>query len=49
MASQPSCAGPAFPLVLANVTARRTGQPLFQPYTIINKTVTAKDTGRQAR
>ncbi|SMC24342.1 2',3'-cyclic-nucleotide 2'-phosphodiesterase / 3'-nucleotidase [Andreprevotia lacus DSM 23236] len=40
-ASQKTCAGPKFPQVLANVYSAKTKQPLFQPYTIINKTVTA--------
>ena len=40
-AAQPTCKGPDFPLVLANVLSVKTGQPLFQPYAIIDKTVTA--------
>jgi 2',3'-cyclic-nucleotide 2'-phosphodiesterase/3'-nucleotidase len=40
-ADQPVCKGPNFPLVLANVHSVKTGQPLFQPYAIIDKTVTA--------
>ena len=40
-AAQPTCKGPNFPLVLANVLSVKTGQPLFQPYAIIDKTVTA--------
>ena len=43
LASQPSCAGPAFPLVLANVTSKKDGAPLYKPYTLINKKVSAKD------
>jgi 2',3'-cyclic-nucleotide 2'-phosphodiesterase/3'-nucleotidase len=39
-AAQPSCKGPSFPQVLANVFSIKTLQPLFQPYTIISKTVT---------
>jgi 2',3'-cyclic-nucleotide 2'-phosphodiesterase/3'-nucleotidase len=31
------CAGPVFPLVLANIISRKTGQPLFAPYRIIDK------------
>ncbi len=40
-AATPRCAGPAFPLVLANVYSSRTRQPLFAPYRIIAKTVSA--------
>ena len=35
----PRCAGPAYPLVLANVYSSRTHQPLFAPYRIITKQV----------
>lgn len=42
-ASQPVCKGPTFPQVLANVNSVKTGQPLFQPYAIIDKAVTATD------
>jgi 2',3'-cyclic-nucleotide 2'-phosphodiesterase/3'-nucleotidase len=35
------CAGPAFPIVLANVVDAHSGKPLFEPYRIIDKTVTA--------
>ncbi|WBR99875.1 bifunctional 2',3'-cyclic-nucleotide 2'-phosphodiesterase/3'-nucleotidase [Pseudoduganella sp. SL102] len=35
------CAGPAFPQVLANVVSVKSGQPLFRPYAIIDKRVTA--------
>jgi 2',3'-cyclic-nucleotide 2'-phosphodiesterase/3'-nucleotidase len=35
------CAGPAFPVVLANVLDARSGQPLFEPYRIIDKGITA--------
>jgi 2',3'-cyclic-nucleotide 2'-phosphodiesterase / 3'-nucleotidase len=38
--AQPACKGPDFPLVLANVHSVKSAQPLFQPYTIISKTVT---------
>jgi len=40
-ASQPNCAGPQFPQVLANVYSTKTKQPLFKPYKIINKQVIA--------
>ncbi len=35
------CAGPQFPLVLANVYSARTHQPLFAPYRIIDKEISA--------
>ena len=35
------CAGPAFPMVLANVYSSKTHAPLFAPYRIIDKQVTA--------
>ena len=35
------CAGAGFPLVLANVYSAKTGQPLFQPYTIVTKQMKA--------
>lgn len=38
---QTPCAGPAFPQVLANVYSVRTRAPLFQPYTIITRQITA--------
>jgi len=43
VASQPTCTGPAFPLVLANVTSKKDGAPLYKPYTILSKKVSAKD------
>ncbi|MGZ3183950.1 MAG: bifunctional 2',3'-cyclic-nucleotide 2'-phosphodiesterase/3'-nucleotidase [Telluria sp.] len=36
-----ACAGPAFPIVLANVYSTRTGKPLYQPYRILDKVVRA--------
>ncbi len=39
------CAGPAFPMVLANVYSLKTRKPLFSPYTIIDKQVSAVDKG----
>ncbi len=42
-AQQTACSGPKFPLALANVYSVRTKQPLFQPYQIVSKTVTATD------
>ncbi|KAF1053447.1 MAG: 2',3'-cyclic-nucleotide 2'-phosphodiesterase/3'-nucleotidase [Burkholderia gladioli] len=38
---QKTCAGPNFPQVLSNVISAKTNQPLFQPYTIVTKTVSA--------
>jgi 2',3'-cyclic-nucleotide 2'-phosphodiesterase/3'-nucleotidase len=35
------CAGAGFPLVLANVSSLKTGKPLFAPYRILNKRVSA--------
>lgn len=37
------CAGPGFPIVLANVVSVRTHQPVFAPYRIIEKRVRAED------
>ena len=41
--SRPRCAGPAFPQVLANVYSVKTRQPLFAPYRIIDKQISALD------
>lgn len=35
------CAGPHFPLVLANVDSVRDGQPIFKPWTVVTKTIEA--------
>lgn len=35
------CAGAAFPIVLANVISLKTGKPLFAPYRILDKRITA--------
>ncbi|THC46593.1 bifunctional 2',3'-cyclic-nucleotide 2'-phosphodiesterase/3'-nucleotidase [Massilia sp. Mn16-1_5] len=37
------CAGPVFPQVLANVYSARTKQPLFSPYRIVEKKLSAHD------
>lgn len=37
------CAGPDFPIVLANVYSARTNRPLFAPYHIIDKKITGQD------
>jgi 2',3'-cyclic-nucleotide 2'-phosphodiesterase/3'-nucleotidase len=39
----PRCAGPAFPQVLANVYSAKSRKPLFAPYRIIAKQVSALD------
>ncbi|MBC7456273.1 MAG: bifunctional 2',3'-cyclic-nucleotide 2'-phosphodiesterase/3'-nucleotidase [Massilia sp.] len=39
--AKPRCAGPAFPQVLANVYSLKTGQPLFKPWHIIDKQISA--------
>ena len=44
VSAQPSCAGPNFPLVLANVTSRKDGQTLYKPYVILSRTLKGKDT-----
>jgi 2',3'-cyclic-nucleotide 2'-phosphodiesterase/3'-nucleotidase len=41
LAAQTQCSGPTFPIVLANVYSKRTDKPLFDPYALVNKTVTA--------
>ncbi|OBV38208.1 bifunctional 2',3'-cyclic-nucleotide 2'-phosphodiesterase/3'-nucleotidase [Janthinobacterium psychrotolerans] len=40
-AARPRCAGPQFPQVLANVYSVKSGKPLFAPYHIIDKQITA--------
>ncbi|MDN2709713.1 bifunctional 2',3'-cyclic-nucleotide 2'-phosphodiesterase/3'-nucleotidase [Janthinobacterium sp. SUN118] len=40
-AAKPRCAGPQFPQVLANVYSVKSGKPLFAPYHIIAKQITA--------
>ena len=37
------CAGPAFPVVLANVYSAKTRKPLFAPYRIIDKKISGVD------
>ncbi len=37
------CAGPNFPLVLANVNSSKDNQPLFSPYSLITRNLTATD------
>ena len=39
--AQKTCAGPGFPLVLANVISAKSKAPLFPPYAIIRKRITA--------
>lgn len=35
------CQGPAFPLVLSNVFSARDGKPLYRPWLVLEKTITA--------
>ncbi|GAB3786549.1 bifunctional 2',3'-cyclic-nucleotide 2'-phosphodiesterase/3'-nucleotidase [Dyella agri] len=37
--AQQHCAGPHFPLVLANVDSARDGAPIFKPWTIVSKPI----------
>jgi len=41
-ADAPRCAGPDFPIVLANIYSARTHQPLFAPYRILTRQITAR-------
>lgn len=44
------CAGPHFPLVLANVYSARDGKPIFKPWTIVSKNIEAyTEDGSQIR
>ena len=44
------CAGPRFPMVLANVDGVRGGKPIFPPWTLVTKPVTVRrPDGSQAR
>jgi 2',3'-cyclic-nucleotide 2'-phosphodiesterase/3'-nucleotidase len=43
-----TCAGPGFPIVLANVYSVRTHKPLFAPYRILSKRVQAVDAAGHA-
>lgn len=36
-----ACKGPAFPLVLSNVFSARDGKPLYRPWLVVEKTITA--------
>lgn len=36
------CAGPHFPIVLSNVFSAKDGQPIFKPWTMITKTLSAR-------
>ena len=40
-AAQRKCAGPNFPQVLANVNSSKTQKPLFAPYVILDRTISA--------
>jgi 2',3'-cyclic-nucleotide 2'-phosphodiesterase / 3'-nucleotidase len=37
------CAGPQFPLVLANIVGKKSNRPLFPPYVILNRNIKAID------
>lgn len=39
--SPQTCQGPAFPLVLSNVFSARDGRPLYRPWLVVEKTITA--------
>ncbi|MGN6529928.1 MAG: bifunctional 2',3'-cyclic-nucleotide 2'-phosphodiesterase/3'-nucleotidase [Burkholderiaceae bacterium] len=41
VASQTKCKGPAYPQVLANVVSTTDGKPIFDPYVILDRQVTA--------
>ncbi len=41
VASQAKCQGPAYPQVLANVVSTTDNKPIFDPYVILTKTLTA--------
>jgi 2',3'-cyclic-nucleotide 2'-phosphodiesterase / 3'-nucleotidase len=43
----PSCAGPQFSLVLANVLSKKSKRPLFPPYVILNRNIKAIDADGQ--
>ncbi|SDG56451.1 MULTISPECIES: bifunctional 2',3'-cyclic-nucleotide 2'-phosphodiesterase/3'-nucleotidase [unclassified Duganella] len=40
-ANAPRCAGPAFPIVLANIYSAKSKQPLFAPYRILTRQIQA--------
>ena len=40
-ADAPRCAGPAFPIVLANIYSLKSKQPLFEPYRILTREISA--------
>lgn len=47
---RPRCAGPNFPIVLANVISKKTGKTLFEPYRIISKELSVQTPdGKQAK
>ncbi len=43
VATQTKCQGPAYPQVLANVVSTTDNKPIFDPYVILTKTLTATD------
>jgi 2',3'-cyclic-nucleotide 2'-phosphodiesterase/3'-nucleotidase len=44
-ADAPRCAGPAFPIVLANIYSVKSQQPLFAPYRILTRQIQASGPG----
>jgi 2',3'-cyclic-nucleotide 2'-phosphodiesterase/3'-nucleotidase len=40
-ADAPRCAGPTFPIVLANIVSLKSKQPLFEPYRILSRRISA--------
>ncbi|MDF0606192.1 bifunctional 2',3'-cyclic-nucleotide 2'-phosphodiesterase/3'-nucleotidase [Neisseriaceae bacterium TC5R-5] len=46
--SQQKCVGNGFPVVLANVISTKTNKPLLQPYTILQRTISATDEAGKA-
>jgi 2',3'-cyclic-nucleotide 2'-phosphodiesterase/3'-nucleotidase len=44
------CAGPHFPIILSNVFSAKNGQPIFKPWTVITRTLSAHaPDGREVR
>jgi 2',3'-cyclic-nucleotide 2'-phosphodiesterase/3'-nucleotidase len=47
--STPRCAGPLYPLVLANVVGLGDGAPIFRPWTVVSKTIEVDNHGKHMR
>lgn len=43
--TQTLCKGPSYPMVLANVVSTKDNQPIFPPYAILSRTITASTGG----